>query len=186
VIRWVAVRWSGSNGGDEICHFLEWVDFSGNGVQPPVAPLTDPTNGLTFPNFDATPNPLLQTNLIFPVPCEFISLDLPRCAAIRPTGQGQIDAVGPANFPIGEGLFIYWATAAVHRSVAQLGARSRCSSAPGIKPAGHGANRELIPILCTLWGRPSLFVFCHSCGWADYTIRSSAPRRCRVNEQYRV
>ena len=40
-------------GGDEIAHFLEWVDFSGNGVQPPIAPLTDPTNGLTFPNFDA-------------------------------------------------------------------------------------------------------------------------------------
>lgn len=23
-------------GGDEVCHFLEWVDFAGNGVQPPV------------------------------------------------------------------------------------------------------------------------------------------------------
>jgi hypothetical protein len=51
--------------GDEICHFLEWVDFSGNGVQPPIAPFTDPTNGLTFPDFNATVNPLLQTNLIF-------------------------------------------------------------------------------------------------------------------------
>src|SRR5580658_2550480 len=28
-------------GGDEIAHFLEWVDFSGNGVQAPVAPFTD-------------------------------------------------------------------------------------------------------------------------------------------------
>jgi hypothetical protein len=54
-----------SIGGDEIAHFLEWVDFSGNGVQPPVAPVTDPVTGLTFPNFDATVNPLLQTNLIF-------------------------------------------------------------------------------------------------------------------------
>lgn len=95
-----------SIGGDEVCHFLEWVDFSGNGVQPPVAPLTDPTNGLTFPNFDATANPLLQTNLIFPVPCEFVSPNLPRCAVIRRTSQGQIDAVGAANFLIGEGLFI--------------------------------------------------------------------------------
>ncbi len=95
-----------SIGGDEVAHFLEWVDFSGNGVQPPVAPLTDPTNGLTFPNFDATPNPLLQTNLIFPVPCEFISPSLPRCAVIRPTGQGQIDAMGAANFLMASGLFI--------------------------------------------------------------------------------
>ncbi|HLY20062.1 MAG TPA: ferritin-like domain-containing protein [Bryobacteraceae bacterium] len=95
-----------SIGGDEICHFLEWVDFAGNGVQPPIAPLTDPTNGLVFPNFDATPNPLLQTNLIFPVPCEFISPNLPHCAVVRPTSAGQIDAVGASNFFIGEGLFI--------------------------------------------------------------------------------
>src|SRR5277367_4519517 len=27
-------------GGDEIAHFLEWVDFAGNGVQAPVAPFT--------------------------------------------------------------------------------------------------------------------------------------------------
>ena len=95
-----------SIGGDEVAHFLEWVDFAGNGVQPPVAPLTDPTNGLVFPNFDATPNPLLQTNLIFPVPCEFISPNLPRCAVIRPTAQNQINAVAVANFLMGEGLFI--------------------------------------------------------------------------------
>jgi hypothetical protein len=29
-------------GGDEIAHFLEWVDFAGNGVQQPVAPFKDP------------------------------------------------------------------------------------------------------------------------------------------------
>ena len=95
-----------SIGGDEVAHFLEWMDFAGNAVQPPVAPVTDPTNGLTFPNFNAKPNPLLQTNLIFPVPCEFISPDLPRCAVIRPTGPGQIDALGAANFLIAQGLFI--------------------------------------------------------------------------------
>ena len=95
-----------SIGADEVCHFLEWVDFAGNGVQPPIAPLTDPITGLAFPNFDAVPNPLLQTNLIFPIPCEFISPKLPRCAVIRPTNPGQIDAAGAANFLIGEGLFI--------------------------------------------------------------------------------
>jgi hypothetical protein len=95
-----------SIGGDEICHFLEWVDFAGNGVQPPVAPLTDPINGLTFPNFNSPPNPLLQTNLIFPVACEFISPNLPRCAVIRPTSFGQIGALGAANYFIDMGLFI--------------------------------------------------------------------------------
>jgi hypothetical protein len=95
-----------SIGGDEVAHFLEWVDFAGNAVQPPVAPVTDPNNGLVFPNFDATPNPLLQTNLIFPVPCEFINSSLPHCAVIRPTAQGQIDAVGAANALTASGLFI--------------------------------------------------------------------------------
>jgi hypothetical protein len=95
-----------SLGGDEIAHFLEWVDFSGNGVQPPVAPVTDPVTGLTFPNFDVTVNPLLQTNLIFPVPCEFISSSLPLVSIIRPTGQSQINAVNFVNALTDDGLFI--------------------------------------------------------------------------------
>ena len=95
-----------SIGGDEITHFLEWMDFSGNAVQPPVAPVTDPETGLTFPDFNATGNPLLQTNLIFPVPCEFISPGLPKCAVIRPTSAGQIDAVGAINYLLASGLFI--------------------------------------------------------------------------------
>ena len=99
-----------SIGGDELCHFLEWVDFAGNSVQPTVAPL-DAANGLpAFPNFDVadpvSPNPLLQTNLIFPVPCEFISSKLPKCAVIRPTSPGQIDAIGAINGFIADGLFI--------------------------------------------------------------------------------
>jgi hypothetical protein len=94
-----------SIGGDEVAHFLEWVDFAGNGVQPPVAPFTDPTNGLTFPNFDKTVNPALQTNLIFPVPCEFISPNLPNCAVIRPTNPAGI-AGGVVEFLTAMGLFI--------------------------------------------------------------------------------
>ena len=95
-----------SIGGDEVCHFLEWVDFAGNGVQPPIAPFTDPTNGLTFPNFNAKGNPLLQTNLIFPVPCEFIRPNLPHCAVIRPTSPAQSNAVDAINSFISDGLFI--------------------------------------------------------------------------------
>jgi hypothetical protein len=94
-----------SIGGDEVAHFLEWVDFAGNGVQPPVAPFTDPDTGLTFPNFDKTFNPSLQTNLIFPVPCEFISPNLPRCAVIRPTSPKGI-AMGAVTFLTDMGLFI--------------------------------------------------------------------------------
>ena len=93
-----------SIGGDEVAHFLEWVDFSGNSVQPPIAPLTDPETGITFPNFDKTFNPALQTNLIFPVPCEFISPNLPRCAVIRPTNPHGI-AKGVVKFPDRHGAF---------------------------------------------------------------------------------
>jgi hypothetical protein len=93
-----------SIGGDEVAHFLEWVDFAGNGVQPPVAPFTDPVSGLTFPNFDATVDPSIQTNLIFPVPCEFISPSLPRCAVIRPTNPKGI-AMAVVNFLTAMNLF---------------------------------------------------------------------------------
>src|ERR1700733_8592465 len=47
-------------GGDEIAHFLEWVDFAGNGVQAPIAPFTDSESGLTFPNFFKPLNKKIQ------------------------------------------------------------------------------------------------------------------------------
>ena len=91
-------------GGDEVAHFLEWVDFAGNGVQAPVAPVSD--KGLTFPNFFTDPpNPLIQPSLIFPVPAEFISPNLPRCATIRPLTDKFAGAVAAANGFIESGLF---------------------------------------------------------------------------------
>ncbi len=93
-------------GGDEIAHFLEWVDFSGNGVQAPVAPFTDPETGLTFPNFFNPLNPLIQPSLIFPVPCQFISQDLPNCAVIRPSGDQFSGAVAAIQSFTNDGLFI--------------------------------------------------------------------------------
>ncbi len=94
-----------SIGGDEVAHFLEWVDFAGNGVQTPLAPFTDPTNGLTFPDFNATGNKLLQTNLIFPIPCEFIDASLPNVAVIRPTDPDGI-AGGAVKAFTDMGIFV--------------------------------------------------------------------------------
>ncbi len=94
-----------SIGGDEIAHFLEWVDFAGNGVQSPVAPFTDSQTGLTFPNFFDPLNPLIQPSLIFPVPCAFISSSLPKVAVIRPTSDEFGGAVAAADFLIASGLF---------------------------------------------------------------------------------
>jgi hypothetical protein len=90
-------------GGDEIAHFLEWVDFAGNGVQAPVAPVS--ANGLTFPNF-FTKGPLFQPSLIFPVPCEFISPDLPHVSVIRPTDDKFAGAQAAAAALTADGLFI--------------------------------------------------------------------------------
>jgi hypothetical protein len=91
-------------GGDEIAHFLEWVDFAGNGVQAPVAPVTD--RGLTFPNFFSDPpNPLNQPSLIFPVPCEFISPTLPKCSVIRPLTDAAGGAVATVASFTADGLF---------------------------------------------------------------------------------
>jgi hypothetical protein len=92
-------------GGDEIAHFLEWVDFAGNGAQPPVAPVTDPQTGLTFPNFFDPLNPLIQPSLIFPVPCEFISPNLPKVAIIRPLTDKFAGAMAAVKFLTAMNLF---------------------------------------------------------------------------------
>lgn len=91
-------------GGDEIAHFLEWVDFAGNGVQAPVAPVTD--EGLTFPNFFKPLNPLIQPSLIFPIPCQFISPNLPRCAVIRPSSDQFAGALAAVAALTRDGLFV--------------------------------------------------------------------------------
>ena len=95
-------------GGDEIAHFLEWVDFSGNGVQAPVAPFTDSISGLSFPNFFTNPPlqaNLVQPSLIFPVPCEFINPDLPLCSVIRPSNDRFSGARAAVAALTADGLF---------------------------------------------------------------------------------
>jgi hypothetical protein len=95
-------------GGDEIAHFLEWVDFAGNGVQAPVAPFTDSISNLSFPNFFTSPPlqaALVQPSLIFPVPCEFISASLPHCAVIRPSDDRFAGAQAAVAGLTADGLF---------------------------------------------------------------------------------
>lgn len=95
-------------GGDEIAHFLEWVDFAGNGVQQPVAPVSD--QGLTFPDFfnnpPLQPPSLVQPSLIFPVPCEFINADLPHVSIIRPLDDKFGGAVATIASFTADGLFV--------------------------------------------------------------------------------
>jgi hypothetical protein len=97
-------------GGDEIAHFLEWTDFAGNGVQQPVAPFKDAISGLSFPDFfnnpPLQPPSLVQPSLIFPVPCEFISADLPHCAVIRPSDDKFAGAVAAIASLTADGLFV--------------------------------------------------------------------------------
>jgi hypothetical protein len=92
-------------GGDEIAHFLEWVDFAGNGVQAPVAPFTDSVSGLKFPNFFSPLNPLIQPSLIFPVPTEF-RRNLPHVSIIRPLTDKFGGAVATIKSFTADGLFI--------------------------------------------------------------------------------
>lgn len=79
-------------------HFQVWHDKAGNAV-----PLTD--GSLTFVNLAVNQPESLQANLIMPEPCDFID-GLPECSIIRPTGAGQLDAVGAINGFIADGLFI--------------------------------------------------------------------------------
>ncbi len=74
-----------SIGGVEIDHFGLWHDKAGNAVNAPLAGVTDPETGLTFPNLNNPATELTQTNKILPEPCEFISKSLPQCSVIRPT-----------------------------------------------------------------------------------------------------
>jgi hypothetical protein len=84
-----------------------WSDKAGAAVSPPLAPLTDPTNGLTFPDLNSPPfgGENFTTNLIMPEPCPFLSRRLPKCSIIRPT-ETRGAATGALSFLTAMGLFI--------------------------------------------------------------------------------
>jgi hypothetical protein len=80
-----------SIGPTETMHFQTWQDKAGNAL-----PLTDPTNGLMFPDLNASPlgGEDFQTNLIMPEPCPFLNRKFPVCSIIRPTRNfGAVAAI---------------------------------------------------------------------------------------------
>ncbi len=99
-----------SMGPIELMHFQTLSETAGN-----APPLTDPTNGLTFPDLNSGVDPntgakgaavreMFQTNLIMPEPCPFISTSLPACSVVRPTNTTGV-AMGAVKFLTGMGLF---------------------------------------------------------------------------------
>jgi len=100
-----------SMGPIELMHFQTWSKLDGN-----VPPLTDPTNGLTFPDLNSGIDPntgasgaavrqMFQTNMILPEPCPFINASLPVCSVVRPTNTTGV-AMGALKFLTAMGLFI--------------------------------------------------------------------------------
>jgi hypothetical protein len=94
-----------SIGPTEAMHFQTWQDKAGNTV-----PLTDvdPVTGssVTFPDLTADiPQPeSLQSNLIMPEPCPFLSTKFPACSIVRPTNTAGA-ALGVVKFLSASGLF---------------------------------------------------------------------------------
>ena len=90
-----------SIGPVEAMHFQTWHDKAGNAPA-----LTDPTNGLVFPDLNSPPlgGEDFQTNLIMPEPTIFLDRKFPVCSIIRPT-QTQGAAMGAVQFLTATGLF---------------------------------------------------------------------------------
>jgi len=90
-----------SIGPTETMHFQTWQDKAGN-----APPLTDPTNGLMFPDLNSPPfgGEDFQTNLIMPEPTIFLDRKFPVCSIIRPTETNGA-ATGAASFLTASGLF---------------------------------------------------------------------------------
>ncbi len=84
--------------GVEVNHFAVWHDKAGNAVSKPLTGVTDPETGVTFPDLNSPPfgGEELQTNLIFPEPCQFVNPAFPACAVIRPSLKQNAGAVATA------------------------------------------------------------------------------------------
>src|SRR5258706_11676414 len=89
-------------GPTKAMHFQTWQKKAGN---PP--PLTDPTNGLVFPDLNAPPlgGEEFSTNLIMPEPTVFLNRKFPVCSIVRPT-ETEGAAMGAVKFLTDTGLFV--------------------------------------------------------------------------------
>jgi hypothetical protein len=94
-----------SIGGVETNHFSLWHDKAGNAVAQPLAGVTDPQTGVTFPDLNAKGGELNQTNLILPEPCTFLDRRLPPCSIVRPTLDQFGGAVATINSFTADRLF---------------------------------------------------------------------------------
>lgn len=90
-----------SIGPTEAMHFQTWQDKAGN-----APPLTDPTNGLVFPDLNSPPfgGEDFSTNLIMPEPTVFLDRKFPVCSIVRPT-ETKGAAMGAVKFLTATGLF---------------------------------------------------------------------------------
>lgn len=90
-----------SIGPTEAMHFQTWNDKAGN-----APPLTDPTNGLVFPDLNKRPfgGEDFETNLIMPEPTNFLSRRFPVCSIVRPT-ETKGSAMAVLRFLTAMGLF---------------------------------------------------------------------------------
>jgi hypothetical protein len=91
-------------GGVETNHFSLWHDKAGNAVAQPLAGVTDPETGVTFPDFNAKGGELNQTNLILPEPARFLR-KLPDVSVVRPTLDRLGGAVPAINGLTADRLF---------------------------------------------------------------------------------
>jgi hypothetical protein len=90
-----------SIGPTETAHFQIWHDVAGDAPA-----LTDPTNGLTFPDLNSkTPRELFQTSLVMPEPTVFLKRSFPAVSIIRPT-ETEGAAMGALKALKDDGLFI--------------------------------------------------------------------------------
>jgi hypothetical protein len=94
-----------SIGGVEVNHFAVWHDKAGNAVSQPLAGITDPETGTKFRDLNAPHSEALQTNLIMPEPCDFISESLPECSVIRPSTTADAGARAAIRGFTADGLF---------------------------------------------------------------------------------
>ena len=109
-----------SIGGVEIDHFGLWHDKGGNAIAQPLAGISDPETGLTFPDFNnpanqhnsnlspadqAAGSQMFQTNLILFEPVQFLDPSLGPVSIVRPTLDQNGGAVAAINGFFAQNLF---------------------------------------------------------------------------------